>query len=83
MVPIDFNGDDALGRKSQLARQRTGAGPDFNNSIFRCDAGETNDALKDMTVGKKVLAEALLQMNVPYGIRTRVTALKGPCPGPG
>ena len=60
-IAIDLNGNDAFRSRSQLAGKCARAWSDFNNSVFWVYGRQANDALEDVAVGEKVLAEALLQ----------------------
>ena len=54
-------------------------------SIFRGRVGEPFSALPVLNRNNELITDELSvgKESVPKGIRTPVTALKGPCPGPG
>lgn len=56
--------------------------PPLPRSLLAAD-GLLSQALSQQLGPKVSRAESLQKSGVPNGIRTRVTALKGPCPGPG
>ena len=60
-VAIDFDGDDAACSGGKFARERAGAGADFDDRVFGADGGKPDDTLEDIAVGEEVLAVALLQ----------------------
>ena len=78
--------DNALDCSGEDLREASGASANFDDRVFRLQVCELHNTAEDGSISQEMLAEALLHFeteNVPYGIRTRVTALKGPCPRPG
>ncbi len=50
---------------------------------LRFTATQTDDGRRYLIEGTAAVGSMFTTESVPKGIRTPVTALKGPCPGPG